>query len=139
MLTLRTVHHMLASISLGILLVRREAFHLHDNILLISILSKDGQSSNSKTVENLANEKPICSFDQFKMILLSLFGEHLQFMSIEVIDETLRESYKQITISGDPVYEKSNKNNGKSGYNQDLNNDSLIMYKYGEVKELKLI
>lgn len=41
MLTMRTVHHMLASISLGILLVRSEAFHLHDHILLLNILSKN--------------------------------------------------------------------------------------------------
>lgn len=68
---------MLASISLGILLVHSEVFHLHDNILLLSILSKNGDDSgnNSSTKdkqmrnpashsgENLASEKPVCSFD----------------------------------------------------------------------------
>ena len=100
---MRTVHHMLASISLGILLVRREAFHLHDNILLLNILSKNdeiGRQSKTKSnkepgnLQSLAQEKQVCSFDQFKLILLSLFGEHLQYMSLNVIDATLRDSYK---------------------------------------------
>lgn len=40
-LPLRTVHHLLASISLGIILVKSETFHLHDNIFLLNILSKN--------------------------------------------------------------------------------------------------
>ena len=81
-LTLRTVHHMLSSISLGILLVRSEAFHLHDNLLLLSIITKNNDSGSSqaqakRNCEDLASEKPVCSFDQFKLVLLSLFGEHL--------------------------------------------------------------
>ena len=74
---------MLASISLGILLVRSDTFHLHDSIFLLQILSKNEKSTTSKSKaaennENLAEEKPICNFDQFKLILLSLFGLRLQ-------------------------------------------------------------
>ena len=60
---------MLASISLGILLVRSEAFHLHDNLLLLSIISKNSESGGGKSQakrqggEDLASEKPVCSFD----------------------------------------------------------------------------
>ena len=77
---MRTAHHMLASIAAGILLVRCETFHLHDGIFMLHLLTKNRNAAHMKMLknnENLAIESPICNFDQFKLILLSLFGERL--------------------------------------------------------------
>lgn len=107
---MRTLHHLLASISLGVLLVKSETFHLHDSIFLLKILSKNqahqrSKSQNQKSAASKeVDQKPVCSYDQFKLILLSLFGERIFILNERDIDVVLRQTYKQITASGEPCF-----------------------------------
>lgn len=92
-----TVHHLLASISLGIILTNQEKFSLHDSIFMLNILTRD--QGGKKNQPELTKEgplldkdeaQPFCSFDQFKLILLSLFGVQIFELTEIQIDRILR-------------------------------------------------
>ena len=78
LLSMRTTHHLLATIAIGMLLVRSEHFHLHDSIFLLKILTKNEEKGAKSKQDRGESDKPVCSFDQFKLILLSLFGTYIK-------------------------------------------------------------
>ena len=108
---MRALHHLLASISIGILLVSIDALHLVDSILLLKVLSAKDNYKVGKN-SNASASKAICSFDHFKLILLSLFGENICYLSEEQLDKILRMAYIQITASAEPVIESRKSKDG---------------------------
>lgn len=112
LLSMRTLHHLLASISIGLLLVRSESFHLHDNTFMLKVLTQNDANSIRNTgqmSDKAASKRPVCSFDHFKLIVLSLFGEKIFHLDEKVLNFTMRSVYKQITVSAHPVVSKTTK------------------------------
>ena len=111
---MRTLHHVLASVATGLILVRREAFHLHDSTFMMKILTAGeglgrksagvGGASFASDKSAAAKLKTVCSFDHFKIIVLSLFGENILQLNEKSLDFTLRQIYKQVTVSAEPVF-----------------------------------
>ena len=62
MIPMRTLHHLMATISIGIILSNCDSFDLHERIFMLKILTRD-QGRKKFNGDDESDELPICSFD----------------------------------------------------------------------------